>query len=211
MRMFWQWSPQRDLKHTEGMVVSLLRILPNGVGCWGLVCLAVALNGCVSGSGPGPSGLTVGIVDPQRVLQETVKGQRLADTLNAFMKDRQAVVELEQKELRKLENELMAQSTVLSQAARDRKEEQFRQKMMAYQQKIGDLNREVQEKQRELQNEFRREVQKVVASIAEQRSLSLVLEHGAGSGTLYYQPLLDITDEVIDSLGKGAQLPRGVP
>ena len=154
--------------------------------------------------------MPVGIVDPQRVLQETEKGQRLAETLNAFMKDRQAVVELEQKELRKLENELVAQSTVLSQPARDRKEEQFRQKMAAYQEKIAVLNREVQEKQRELQNEFRKHVQEVVERIAENRNLALVLEHGAGSGTLYYQPVLDISNEVIESLGKGTGPSTGV-
>nr|HQU28438.1 OmpH family outer membrane protein [Nitrospirales bacterium] len=152
-----------------------------------------------------------GMVDPQRVLQETIQGQRLSETLNAFMKDRQAVVELEQKELRKLENELIAQSSVLTQSARDRKEEQFRQKMAAYQQKITDLNREVQEKQRELQNEFRRQVQKVVERIAESRNLSLVLEQGAGSGTLFYQPSLDISNDVIESLGKVTDLPKTVP
>ena len=155
--------------------------------------------------------MPVGIVDPQRVLQETIPGQRLSDTLNAFMKDRQAVVELEQKELRKLENELMAQSTVVNPSARERKEEQFRQKMAAYQQKIADLNREVQEKQRELQNEFRRQVQKVVERIAGDRNLALVLEHGAGSGTLFYQPALDISNEVIEVLGKGTDASKNAP
>ena len=87
-------------------------------------------------------------MDPQRILQETVKGQLLSDNLNTFMKDRQALVELEQKELRNLEDALRAQMTVLSQSARELKEEQFRQKMAAYQQKVADLNREVQEKQR---------------------------------------------------------------
>mgnify|MGYP002624488363 FL=1 len=168
-----------------------------------MIFLGLGTVGCAVGTSQSGGGMPVGIVDPQRVLQETEKGQRLAETLNAFMKDRQAVVELEQKELRKLENELVAQSTVLTQPARDRKEEQFRQKMAAYQEKIAVLNREVQEKQRELQNEFRKHVQDVVERIAERRNLSLVLEHGAGSGTLYYQPVLDISDEVIQSLGKG--------
>lgn len=168
-----------------------------------MIFLGLGTVGCAVGTSQSGGGMPVGIVDPQRVLQETEKGQRLAETLNAFMKDRQAVVELEQKELRKLENELVAQSTVLTQPARDRKEEQFRQKMAAYQEKIAVLNREVQEKQRELQNEFRKHVQDVVERIAERLNLSLVLEHGAGSGTLYYQPVLDISDEVIQSLGKG--------
>ena len=174
-----------------------------------LISLCLFAVGCTTGTSQPGGGIPVGIVDPQRVLQETEKGQRLAETLNAFMKDRQAVVELEQKELRKLENELVAQSTVLSQPARDRKEEQFRQKMAAYQEKIAVLNREVQEKQRELQNEFRKHVQEVVERIAENRNLALVLEHGAGSGTLYYQPVLDISNEVIESLGKGPVLPTG--
>ncbi len=147
-------------------------------------------------------GLVIGVVDPQRILQETVKGQRLSDNLKAFMKDRQALVELEQKELRNLEDELRAQMTILSQSARKLKEEQFRQKMAAYQQKVADLNREVQEKQRELQSEFRREVGEVVGQIASDRNLGLVLEHGPNSGTLFYQESWDISTDVIQVLNR---------
>jgi len=177
-----------------------------GVRGWvalGSMILSLAW-GCTSVGSQNPSDLPIGVVDPQRILQETVKGQRLSDTLNAFMKDRQALVELEQKELRKLEGELMAQSTVLSQEARQRKEEQFRQKMAEYQQKVADLNREVQEKQRELQNEFRRQVQKVVSDIAGRRGLGLVLEEGVNSGTLFYRPSLDISTDIIQAMNQGS-------
>ncbi len=168
----------------------------------GLIFLSLVIGGCAAMGSQERSDLAIGVVDPQRILQETVKGQRLSDTLNAFMKDRQALVELEQKELRKLEEELMAQSTVLSQPARERKEEQFRQKMAGYQQKVADLNREVQEKQRELQNEFRRQVQKVVAEVAGRRGLSLVIEQGANSGTLFYRPDLDISADIIQAMNQ---------
>lgn len=175
-----------------------------GMGKWmalGSLVLSLAW-GCTAMGPKNPSDLPVGVVDPQRILEETVKGKRLSDALNAFMKDRQTLVELEQKELRKLESELMAQSTVLSQQARDRKEEQFREKMAGYQQKVADLNREVQEKQRELQNEFRLQVQKVVAGVAGQRGLGLVLEYGVNSGTLFYQAGLDISTDVIQALDR---------
>lgn len=178
------------------------KICAGGIGRWmalGSLVLSFAW-GCTAMRPNNPSDLPVGVVDPQRVLAETVKGQRLTNALNAFMKDRQTLVELEQKELRKLESELMAQSTVLSQQARDRKEEQFREKMAGYQQKVADLNREVQEKQRELQNEFRLQVQKVVTDVAGQRGLGLVLEYGVNSGTLFYQAGLDISTDVIQAL-----------
>lgn len=55
------------------------------------------VTGCSANTIQGGMEMPVGMVDPQRVLQETIQGQRLSETLNAFMKDRQAVVELEQK------------------------------------------------------------------------------------------------------------------
>ena len=167
-----------------------------------LVFLSMLGWSCASVNNEVSSDLVIGVVDPQRILQETVKGQQLSDNLNAFMKDRQALVELDQKELRNLEDALRAQMSVLSQSARQLKEEQFRQKMAAYQEKVADLNREVQEKQQELQSQFRREVGEVVAQIASDRNLGLVLEYGPTSGTLFYQESWDISTDVIQALNQ---------
>ncbi len=178
-------------------------VLRRGVGhIIMLLFLSIGSWSCAPVNGELHAALVIGVVDPQRILQETVKGQQLSDTLNAFMKDRQVLVELDQKELRNLEDALRAQMTVLSQSARQLKEEQFRQKMAAYQQKVADLNREVQEKQQELQAEFRREVGEVVAQIASDRNLGLVLEHGPNSGTLFYQESWDISTDVIQTLNQ---------
>ncbi len=166
----------------------------------------LGLGGCASGVSEPPAGLIIGVVDPQRILQDTVKGRRLSDNLNAFMKDRQALIELEQRELRDLEESLRAQMTVLSQSAKVLKEEQFRQKMGAYQQKVAELNREVQDRQRELQNEFRREVGEVVTQIANERNLGLVIEHGPSSGTLFHQESWDISKEVIQTMNQSEKV-----
>ncbi len=165
-------------------------------------CMSLLGWGCASMNDGVSTDLVVGVVDPQRILQETAKGQQLSDALNAFMKDRQTLVELEQKELRDLEDAIRAQRTVLSSSARGQKEEQFRQKMAAYQQKVAELNREVQEKQRELQEAFRREVSEIVSQIASDRNLGLVLEHGPSSGTLFYQESWDISNVVIEALNQ---------
>ncbi len=167
-----------------------------------VLCISLLAWGCASMNDGVATDLVVGVVDPQRILQETSKGQQLSDALNAFMKDRQTLVELEQNELRDFEDGLRAQRTVLSASARAQKEEQFRQKMAAYQQKVAELNREVQEKQRELQEAFRREVSEIVSQIASDRDLGLVLEHGPSSGTLFFQESWDISDAVIAALNQ---------
>lgn len=170
-----------------------------------VLCISLLGWGCASVNDGVPADLVVGVVDPQRILQETAKGQQLSDALKAFMKDRQALVELDQKELRNLEDSLRAQLSVLSPSAKAQKEDQFRQKMAGYQQKVAELNREVQEKQRQLQDTFRREVSEIVSQIASDQNLGLVLEHGPNSGTLFYQESWDISNAVIEALNQESE------
>src|SRR5436853_6840123 len=53
----------------------------------------------------------VGVVDLQRVLLDTEAGKRARDVLSNFMKNRQAVIELEEKELKRMEDDLVKQSS----------------------------------------------------------------------------------------------------
>ncbi len=170
--------------------------------CVGLIGALLTIMGCASNHATGSEGLVIGVVDPQRILEETQKGQALTDQLNAFMKNRKTLIDLEQQELRELESELMAQRSVLSTEGRGRKEEKFRQKMAAFQNKVADLNREVQEKQQELHENFRQVVQKVVEDIANQKNIGMVIEHGAKTGTLFFRPNWDISSEVIQALNE---------
>ncbi len=184
-------------------VWSIVKLFNMGIVYLSIVlCLSMLLSSCASVNGESQSEIVVGVIDPQQILEETVQGQRLSDKLKAFMKDRQILVELEQKELRDLEDELRAQRTVISQSARELKEEHFRQKMATYQQKVADLNREVQDKQRELQNEFRREVGEIITEIASDRNLGLVIESGSNSGTLFHRDSWDISAQVIEAMNR---------
>jgi len=167
-----------------------------------VVCGLVINMGCSTAPSKVENTIPIGVVNPQRVLKETNLGKKVTDSLNDFMKERQAVVDLEQKELRKLESELRAQGSVLSPTARKQRDEKFRQRMMEYQQKVADLNREVQEKQKELMDEFRTKVKAVVTKVAQAHALLLVLEYGTGTTTLFHQPRLDVTDEVIQDLDR---------
>ncbi len=150
--------------------------------------------------GQAVSGVLVGVVDTQWLLKESKLGRQVNDALNQFMKDRQTLLELEQQELRNLENEVLRQGSVLSPSAKQQKEEQLRRRMLDYQQKVGDMNREFQAKQAELFGEFRDQVDLVVQRIAQQRGLVLVVEKGKNTSTRYYDPSLDFSSHVLDVL-----------
>ena len=149
---------------------------------------------------PAVSGVAIGVVDTQWLLKESKLGRQVNDTLNQFMKDRQALLELEQQELRNLENELLRQGSVLSPSAKQQKEEQLRQRMLDYQQKAGNMSREFQTKQAELLDEFREQVDLVVKQIAQQRGLRLVVEKGKNTSTRYYDEGMDFSSTVLEIL-----------
>jgi len=167
-----------------------------------MLSIGVFWAGCASAPGVNPKG-QIGVVDPSRVLNETEAGKKVKESLNAFMKNRQTLIELEEKELKRMEDDLIKQASVLSATAKREREEQFRRRMMEYQQKVTELNREVQEKQRDVSDNFRGRVEKVVAKVAQQLGLLVVLEKGKGAPTLYNDGSLDITGPVIEEFNKG--------
>jgi outer membrane protein len=173
-----------------------------------LVTLLIAgpLGGCAGSSATGHAptgGSRIGVVDPQKVLNDTEAGKKARDSLNTFMKNRQALVELEEKELKRMEDDLMKQGSVLSPNAKREREEQFRQRAMQFQQKVNELNREVQEKQKEVLESFRAKVEKVSAKVAQQLGMQVIIEKGRGGTTIYSDAGLDISDKVVDEINKG--------
>lgn len=176
---------------------------------WMIVVGATLLaGGCVSSAESQPtgrSGLPIGVMEPQRVLSETDAGKKALESLATFAKSRQGLVESEEKELRRMEEDFMKQASVLSANAKKEREEQFRRRMTEYQQKANQMNREVQEKQREVLEGFRVKIEKVVARLAQQMGLAMVVEKGKGSPTVYYDASLDITTKVIEEFNKGGQ------
>lgn len=162
--------------------------------------MGLAVAGCAAG-GEKVKG-EVGVVDPARVLSETNAGKKAKDSLSAFSKNRQALIELEEKELRRMEEDFGRQASVLSPTAKREREEQFRRKMAEYQQKAGDMNREVQEKQKDVLEGFREKVEHVVGKVSKRLGLQVVMDKGKGGPTLYSDEGLDITGQVIDEFNR---------
>ena len=161
------------------------------------------VGGCATASST-PASARLGVVDSQKVLNETDAGKKAMGSLNSFMKNRQSLIELEEKELKRMEDDLIKQASVLSANAKKDREEQLRRRAMEFQQKVGELNREVQEKQKEVLEAFREKVEKVVAKVAQQMGLLVVIEKGRGGSTVYNDSSLDLSARVIEEFGKEA-------
>lgn len=167
--------------------------------------LALALLG-IAGCGTAgtvPSATKFGVVEFQKVFSDTTLGKKTLESLNSFIKNREALIELEEKDLKRMQEDFAKQASVLSDSAKREREEQFRRRAAEFQQKAGELSREVQEKQKEVQEGFREKAERAVAKVAQQLGLLVVLEKGRGAPVPYSDASLDITVKVIDELNKG--------
>lgn len=160
----------------------------------------MALLGC-AGSGGKVEG-HIGVIDPQRIFNDTNAGKKAKENLAAFSKNRQALIELDEKELRRMEEDFVKQASVLSPTAKREREEQFRRRMQEYQQKVAELNREVQEKQKEVLEAFREKVELVVAKVAKRLGLHVVVDKSKGGPTIYHEENLDISNQVIEEFDR---------
>ena len=173
----------------------------SGRGLW-VVALAAwiaTMSACATGTKIEGK---IGLMDPARVLNDSNAGKKAKDSLAAFSKNRQALIEMEEKELRRMEEDFIKQASVLSPAAKSEREQVFRRRMAEYQQKAGELNREVQEKQKDVLEAFRDKVEAVVAKIAKRNGLQVVIDKGKGGPAIYGDEELDITSQVIEEFNK---------
>jgi outer membrane protein len=177
-----------------------LKRFPRMSGCLAGAALAVmvAVAGCAGAKVEGK----IGVIDAQRILENTNAGKRAKDNLVSFSKNRQALMEFDEKELRRLEEDLVKQAGILSPAAKREREEQFRRRIQEYQQKTAELNREVQEKQKEVLEGFRDKVESMVGKVAKRLGLQIIVDRSKGGPTIYNEESLDISGQVIEEFNR---------
>lgn len=164
------------------------------------VTIMLVVSGCAGGGGKVDG--KIGVINSQRLLNETSAGKKAKENLAAFSKNRQALMELEERELRRMEEDFVKQSSVLSPAAKRDREEQFRRRMQEYQQKAAELNREVQEKQKDVLEGFRDKIEAIVARVAKRLGLQVVVDKSKGGPTIYHDEGLDISGPVIEEFNR---------
>ncbi|MBI1820791.1 MAG: OmpH family outer membrane protein [Nitrospirae bacterium] len=147
--------------------------------------------------------LKVGYINAIKIFDSTKTGKKSKAILEDYIKSRQKIVDLEEDEIKKLEEELSRQGSVLSNDAKKEKEALFQKKLAQYQKKAMDLNKEIQEKKSEVLHEFNKNLEDIVKKIAEKEGYQVVLDKNPDIGTVVYMASsMDISDKVIEEMDK---------
>lgn len=154
----------------------------------------------------GAENLKIGTIDAQKILDNTKAGKKAKATMEEYVKSRQKIIDLEEQDIKKLEDELVKQGPVLSAEAKKDKQETFQRKMLDYQKKVAELNKEVQSKKKEVLEDFNKILEQVVKNIAEKDGYTVILDRNSEGGVIVYaKESVDLTDKVIQEFDKRAQ------
>src|SRR3990170_5114211 len=145
----------------------------------------------------------IGFIDAQKVLDESLRGKQVKDQLNEYVQSRQKIVDIEEIDLKNLQEEMTKQGAVLSPTAKQEKEELFQRKFMDYQKKVTELQKEIQQRRADKLEEFNVELEKIAKILGEKEGYSMILTNLDVNIIIYAKPALELTDRVIKELDKG--------
>jgi len=140
----------------------------------------------------------VGVMNQQVVIEQSKAGKRAMEELKAYSMTRQKIINADDQELKDLQQAI--QDGKLTDSAKQEKQGQFQAKMEAYQRRLADFNREIQQKQREMVVEYSKKVQAAAQAVGEKNGCVAVIDKGSEAAikiVLYHQPALDLTDQVV--------------
>ena len=140
----------------------------------------------------------VAVMNQQVVIELSKAGKRALEELKAYSMTRQKIINADDQELKELQQ--MVQDGKLTDSAKQEKQGQFQAKLDAYQRRLADFNREIQQKQREMVAEYSKKVQAAAQAVGEKNGFVAIIDKGNEAMmkiVLYHQPALDLTDQVV--------------
>jgi outer membrane protein len=150
----------------------------------------------------------IGIINPQMVLQNSIKGKEAIERLKAVQISEQKKGETMQNEINALEKDVL--SPALNQEARDRKTQDLQNKRVELKRFAEDYQKKIMGVQQKEFEKIQGDLMPIIERIAKAEGCSLVLDLNT-AGVTYFDPAIDITDKVVkayDAQSTAAPAPK---
>ena len=144
--------------------------------------------------------LKIGVVDFQKVLEESSVIRVLNKDLEAKIKAEEDIITKRREEIQKKKEDFDKQQSMLNSDVRAQKEDQLRQELKDLQRYANDKQDEFQRRGSELMQKVVKEMSEIVKEVGEKEDFTVVLERNAG--VVFSDSSVDITDQVVKEYDK---------
>jgi len=140
--------------------------------------------------------IKIGVIDSQKILENSVEGKRVIAQLEEKGKSLQAELTKVADQIRQLESKLSTQRLTLTEEAAAQITTDLDRKRTDQKRMAEDASREGQELQYRLFNKVQGELIPVIEAVGKEKGLDMIFDL-AKSGAVYFNPAADLTSEVI--------------
>jgi len=147
----------------------------------------------VSGVSHAQDSLRIGYVDLRSVISESKAGKQFRAQLEKYVKDKQATIKKEEEKLVALKKSFEKEALTLSDAQKLEKQKTFQDKVQALRKMAEDADRDLRQKDGDFTNKALATVREVIAEVAKEEKVNLVLNHNE---VLYGDGAMNLTAKV---------------
>jgi outer membrane protein len=139
----------------------------------------------------------IGYVDVRKVLLESKLGKKNKAEFEKMIKEKESALSKEEEKLKAMQESFQKDQLMMTDDQKKTKQKAFQEKADAYQKMVRDAKQEVGKKDNEYTSKALTEIRAIVADLAREMKLSLVLE-ASESGLLYAEKGMDLTPKVLE-------------
>jgi outer membrane protein len=139
----------------------------------------------------------IGYVDVRKVLLESKLGKKNKAEFEKLIKNKESALAKEEEKLKAMQEAFQKDQLMMTDDQKQAKQNAFKEKADAYQKMVREAKQEISKKDNEYTSRALTEIRAIVADLAKEMKLSLVLE-ASESGLLYAEQSMDLTPKVME-------------
>jgi outer membrane protein len=140
--------------------------------------------------------LRIGVIDPNRIVEESPQYEEARQTLSAEVADREADLVDQQQSLDRLSQKLDRDGALMSEEEVKRLQNDIRTRKRRLRYARAELQEDFALRQSELRTKLVKQVEEVVRQIAKEQDIDLIVSEGV----VYFSDRIDISADVVERL-----------
>jgi len=148
--------------------------------------------------------LKIAYVDLNKALNESDEGKKAVKALEEMVRVKKTAIDEQQQGLRKLEEELAKQESILNPDALKVKRDDFERLKRDFQRMIKDSEDEVEKKRTDFMDRIVKEITAMIRKTGEEEGYSVIFERNE-AGMIYSSGKLDLTDKIIKKYNEASK------
>jgi outer membrane protein len=172
--------------------------------------LLVAVTGLLALSAPlsAQAPLKIGYIDTRKVIQEAPGATEARTTLEREVAGFEVQVKAMEDSLRGMITTFQQQSLVMSADAKQKKQDEIKQKEQSYNLRMTQLQQQAQQRQQQLMEPIMKKVDDIISEVRKSEGYAIVFDVNSDA-IVAADPALDITTKVLEKLKAGATATPG--